>query len=802
MKVHCKTLQRIIEITTLHNDFKRLSENKCKFNKLFYYIELYYNQFMLNTIIIQPPLVQLNTPYPSGAYLSSFFKTVYKDYKIQGTVKWLDLSTELFHEIFCRNGLSLIFEKSKKKALKLADNLESQGDDNSAFQLRRYVSQSKNWCNWIDSIVAIVCGSHNLSGREFTHEFVRSAHAPRGARMENYLSKLTRDVGVDDSQILASLALADLADYITAAYDENFALIRYAERLATSEVSFSETMKGLDSPVLTDFYKPLLLRNISDLQGQNLFCISVPFPGTFTAALQSAGEIKALYGENCTVAFGGGYINTELRNVSEQRLFEFCDFLSYDKGYGSYLKLLEEYSKSETGIKNLLDGSQIYNVKYCLDGKIIQPLERDEELENAERQFVKNLIPDFSDIDFSRSPRLADDANPMHRIWNDGAWLKTYMAYGCYWHRCAFCDTSLDYVKNFCSVNQKSYFEGIYNQAQNKGVYGIHFVDEACPPVGLQQFALQNLTASKTMPKLTFWGNVRFEKTFSRDLADLLSYGGLTAVSAGIEIATGDGLDSVNKGIDMENIVSACCAFKEAGILVHSYMIYGFWNQTEQDLINSMETLRQLFAAGLLDSAFWHKFTLTLHSTVYQEWLDGKHQDLQPVPAPKTQFAENDIHWKGENKSQKYADGLNSALELWMHGEKLKKPVESYFQFRMPKPSIPQDFVDKLIEKYEKKRDSAFCEKAASEKKYVWIGGKPVLLKSSGGIQLCWSYMGELLYADVQKEKSCEIIKLLEKIEAENFDSENVSFTGKELNSVLGEKLFKSLRGKGLCALI
>ena len=215
-----------------------------------------------------------------------------------------------------------------------------------------------------------------------------------------------------------------------------------------------------------------------------------------------------------------------------------------------------------------------------------------------------------------------------------------------------------------------------------------------------------------------------------------------------------------------------------------------------------METLRQLFAAGLLDSAFWHKFTLTLHSTVYQEWLDGKHQDLQPVPAPKTQFAENDIHWKGENKSQKYADGLNSALELWMHGEKLKKPVESYFQFRMPKPSIPQDFVDKLIEKYEKKRDSAFCEKPAAEKKYVWIGGKPVLLKSSGGIQLCWSYMGELLYADVQKEKSCEIIKLLEKIEAENFDSENVSFTGKELNSVLGEKLFKSLRGKGLCALI
>ena len=134
---------------------------------------------MIRTVIIQPPLVQLNTPYPSGAYLSAFFKDFFFQEHIEGTTHWLDLSTELFHKIFCKDGLSLIFEQSENEALKLAQKMENQGDENSAFQLRRYVSESQNWSNWIDIIVSIVCPQSN-SGREYVHEFVRSAHALRG----------------------------------------------------------------------------------------------------------------------------------------------------------------------------------------------------------------------------------------------------------------------------------------------------------------------------------------------------------------------------------------------------------------------------------------------------------------------------------------------------------------------------------------------------------------------------------------------------------------------------------------------
>lgn len=782
---------------------------------------------MLNTLIIQPPLVQLNTPYPSGAYLLDFFNSLYEEKNVKGRVEWFDLSNSFFHKIFCKHGIAHIFNSTFEKALKLSSQYESQGDDNTAFHLRRFISQKEFWINWIDEIIAIVCSSNSkISGREFAHEFIRSAHVPRGMRVENFLSNLNRDVSTDDAQILSSLALADLADYITLVYDQNFALIRYAEHLATSTAEFSETIEGLKAPSLNDFYKPLLLEKIASYKNEpTLYCISVPFPGCFESALFSADLIRKECGDNAIIIFGGGYVNTELREISEKGIFDYCHILSYDKGYGSYIRLFDEFINAACGIEdekqcfnlkeafeNIFDSRKFYNFSYLKNGSVIIPLEKENEeykvLYKKEHEYIRKITPDYSHIDFTKYPRLADDTNPMHRIWNDGAWLKAYIAHGCYWHRCAFCDTTLDYVKDYCLTDINSLYDSLCVQAEKTGVHGIHFVDEACPPVALQNFALKNMAvkSSNKIP-LTYWGNIRFEKSFDRDLADLLSAGGLTAVSAGIEIATGNGLSAVNKGTDMENIVNACCAFKEAGILIHSYMIFGFWSQSVQDLIDSMETLRQLFGAGLLDSAFWHKFTLTLHSTVYEEYKKGKYPELKILPQKKTQFAKNDLHFEGEEKSEKFSAPLNAALELWMHGEKLSKPVESYFPFKMPKPSIAKDYIASLIAKYEENRDRKFHKipEQGSKEKFVWLGGVPLLLDSSdkSKMQICWSYMGELLYADIEKSKAHEVVNILETISAKNYDSfDKDKFSAERIYSVLGKKLYKELRGKGLCSLI
>ncbi len=779
---------------------------------------------MIDTIIIQPPQVQLNTPYPSGAYLLSFFKSLYKKRGVNGGVAWWDLSNELFHAIFCREGISKIFVKTADRALRMADEFEKSGDENSSFQLRRYICQSELWCRWIDAIVNILCSSSKISGREAVHEFVRGAHVPRGNRVENYLAKLGREVQADDAQIVASLSLADLSDYIGTVYDKNFSLVRYAEHLAAGFSSFDSILENLDSPVLTDFLEPILCKKLNALCKTNgsesdqnkapgkstdrefLFCISVPFPGCLTPALFCARTVKNIFGNSAVVSIGGGYVNTELRSLSEKRFFDFADFVSFDKGYGSYSMLFDVAGQNRNSIcaakQKIHQGKNpLYKIRYrSCNGKIIPQAEKDLQYEDSEKQSLLETFPDFSSLDFSRYPRLSDDKNPMHRIWNDGAWLKAFMAYGCYWHRCSFCDTSLDYVKNYCKTNIQNLYTSLYEQSCRTGVYGIHFVDEACPPAALQEFALKNLQTSKKSQRLTFWGNIRFEKTFSRDFADILSCGGLTAVSGGIEIATGKGLDSVNKGTDMENIVCACAAFKEAGILVHSYMIFGFWNQSEQELVDSMETLRQLFSEGLIDSAFWHKFSLTRHSTVFREWRQGLHTDLKPV-LRENSFSENELAFEGEGKSKKYAVPLNTALNLWQEGLGLEKSVEKFFPFAMPKPTIKKDYVQTLIQKYEEKKKNAFQKRPEPKEKFVWLGGKAILLDSKKAKQLCWSYMGEVLYADLEKNAADAVKDLLEKISVQNYSSTDSLFTAKEILKVLDEKTFTHLRGNGLCRL-
>ena len=73
----------------------------------------------MNVITVITPLVQLNAPYPSGAYLTSFFK------KMGCEACWHDLSIALYYEIFSKQGLEKLFSLTKEKALKLKTVFEA-----------------------------------------------------------------------------------------------------------------------------------------------------------------------------------------------------------------------------------------------------------------------------------------------------------------------------------------------------------------------------------------------------------------------------------------------------------------------------------------------------------------------------------------------------------------------------------------------------------------------------------------------------------------------------------------------------
>ena len=800
----------------------------------------------MKVLTIIPPIMQLNTAYPSGAYLTSFFKT-------EGCeASWCDLNIRLFYEIFSAVGLKRLFELSEARALQLADEAERKGDDNTAFNLRRYISQKENWIEWIDFITSVLCGG---GAREKEHQFLYSPFAPRGSRMENYLAGLaenSREPTVDDMRFLCSFALADLSDYITVAFDPQFSLVRYAESLAVDTRTFSDFEAQIDSPIMEYFYKPVLeklfqelpaassgrafrcsadapasslasLTNVSSLSpvaacgaapipkpDSLLICISIPFAGTFLPALYTARFLKEKLGSSAFVCIGGGFVNTELREARDPALAKYIDAISYDRGYGSYHDLLDSLVKPGNDNKvslSGLTGQSLYKLRLFTpqpDGTVhvTEPLWQDPGYEKYENEITAKIIPDYSDIDFSIYPRMCDDANAMHRIWTDGAWIKAYLAHGCYWHRCAFCDTSLDYVCGYKPTDIEPLYNGLLKTAREKGVYGIHFVDEALPPVALKKFALLNARSGNP---LYFWGNVRFEKTFTKDLAAFLSYCGLGGVSAGIESATGTGLESINKGTDIASITRACCAFKEAGILVHAYMIYGFWNDTPQTIIDSMETLRQFFEAGLLDSAFWHKFVLTRNSTVYNQWQKEENLSLVSSEEASSAFARNNLHFKGEEKFNKFGAPLETALNCWMHGDRLDQHVQKWFDFQVPKPTVNRTFINDLIEEYEEKnrqRAAALNEKTVQN--LWWLGGTPVLCGLSGNSnenqkEYRWLYLMEEQTAPAANlEALIPLLKSLRPETPEVARSTALAEISKNPNYL---KQLKKLHGRGLVLL-
>ena len=791
----------------------------------------------MKTIIITPPVVQFNTPYPSGAYLKAFFTHPEGGAFDSADVCWQDLNIRIFYEIFSAAGLRRLFELSEANALKLADAAERKGDDNTAFNLRRYINQKENWIEWIDFITAVLSGG---GAREKEHQFLYSPFAPRGSRMENYLSGLTesgREPCVDDMRFLCTFALADLSDYITAAFDPQFSLVRYAEALAVDTRTFSDFEKQIDSPMMEHFYKPVLEKTFCmdprvkpeddkyckpcDVCEANsvkddkplLICISIPFAGTFLPALYTARWFKQQFGENVFVCIGGGFVNTELREARDPALAKYIDAISYDRGYGSYHNLLDSRVKPGND-KSVIFGlgpeictsQSLYKMRLFKKERdrveVIEPLWQNAESEKFENQITAKIIPDYSDIDFSIYPRMCDDRNAMHRIWTDGSWIKAYLAHGCYWHRCAFCDTSLDYVCGYKPTDIEPLYNGLLKTARQKGVYGIHFVDEALPPVALKKFALLNARAGNP---LYFWGNVRFEKTFSKDLAAFLSYCGLGGVSAGIESATGTGLESINKGTDIASITQACCAFKEAGILVHAYMIYGFWNDTAQSIIDSMETLRQFFTAGLLDSAFWHKFVLTRNSTVYNQWEKDGTLDLVSGADSSSAFARNNLHFKGEEKFNKFGSPLDTALNAWMHGDRLEQKVQKWFDFQVPTPNVSRDFIEGLINQYEQKSSAKLTketfEKSDEGKGIFWLGGKPLVCGQGKSSELRWIYLQEECYLSCQtlENKNPEtVINLLIQLAPEAAADERINALNLIKKDQGLQKILSRLHNKGV----
>ena len=629
----------------------------------------------IRVLSIIPPMTQLNTPYPSTAYLTGFLRSRGID-AVQE-----DLALALVLKLFSADGLLAIRACSeaipKRKRSAIVNGFHRHFD--------RYLST-------ITPTIAFLQGrdptlAHRICGREFLPE------GPRFKPIDFYLQDGNDDplawafgaLGIEDrAKHLATLYLDDLADVLRDAVDPRFEFVRYAESLAQSQPTFDPLAEALTAPLnlvdrtLRDLTLAVLARH-----SPTVVLLSVPFPGSVYAAFRVAQTIKA-HDSSIITALGGGYVNTELRELSEARVFDYFDYVTVDSGELPLLALLEHLdgARPESRLARTFVRHAAKPAVHYIDNH------------EPDIPFAEVGTPTWDGLPLDGYLSLLDMLNPMHRLWSDGRWNKLTVAYGCYWKKCSFCDVGLDYISRYDDLAAATLADRIETVIAETKQTGFHFVDEAAPPKALKALATE---IRKRRLAISWWGNIRFEKSFNRELCQALADSGCIAVSGGLEVASDRLLKLMQKGVTVEQVARVTRAFSDAGILVHAYLMYGFPTQTVQDTVDALEYVRQLFNAGCIQSGFFHRFTCTVHSPVGKQ---PEQYGVTLMPLPKVSFAKNDVGFIDPAGVDHDALGtaLNKALYNYMHGIGLEADVRSWFSGGVPRATVPREYIARALE--------------------------------------------------------------------------------------------------------
>jgi hypothetical protein len=633
-------------------------------------------------LIITPPFTQLNTPYPASAYIKGFLNTK------NISAYQMDLGIEVILELFSKNGLTQIFS-----------SITHHPSPNN----QRIYSLKDNYIKTIDTVIAFLQGKNPSLARQIcAGNFL--PEASRFAQLDD-MEFAFGSMGLQDkAKHLATLYLEDLSDYIVECVDENFGFSRYAERLGRSANSFDELYEYLqmEQTFIDEITLRILHKRIEEVQPK-LICFSVPFPGNLYSAFRSAQFIKTNY-PTIKIAMGGGFPNTELRQLKDKRVFEFFDFITLDDG-----ELPLELVYNSICHDEPVSESQFKRTYIQKNNQVVYK----NDATKSDYKQSEVGTPDYSDLLLDKYISVIEMANPMHSLWSDGRWNKLTMAHGCYWGKCTFCDISLDYIKLYEPIAAKILVDRMEELIAQTGENGFHFVDEAAPPALMREVALEII---KRKLVVTWWTNIRFEKSFTADLCLLLKESGCIAVSGGLEVASDRLLELIKKGVTVEQVAQVTRNFTESGIMVHAYLMYGYPTQTIQETVDSLEMVRQLFELGVIQSGFWHQFAMTAHSPV------GMFpEEFGVIPEQNTiTFANNDINFKDKTgiNHDKFSFGLKKSLFNYMHGICFDYDLQDWFDFKIPKTTISPDFIYNCLEK-----EQNFTSKPNA--KIIWLGGNP-----------------------------------------------------------------------------
>ena len=399
----------------------------------------------------------------------------------------------------------------------------------------------------------------------------------------------------------ASKVIDDLARYVRDEIDPDFGFSRYAEHLCAAVEDFGELERKVRRRGVIDRPLERRLKEAMDEVLPDVVGVTCPFPGTLVGAFKIARWIRR-HRPGVRLLLGGGYVSTELRTMTDRRPYRYFDAFQFDEGYAQ--------------------------MEVECAGERTRP-----------RPVPAFVRPSYEGIDWNEYFDVVETDNFVTNLWNSGKWVKLVMARGCYWHKCAFCDVVLPYIGCFRMPKAKA----IVDAMEALGTR-FHFVDEAMPP------ALVDAVCDEILKRgfaCEWWGNIRFDAAFTPALAKKMAKAGCVCVTGGLECANDRLLRLMNKGITLAGAEKVLKGFKAAKIFVHAYLMYDFPTETKAEQKAAERYVKDLGRRGLIQSCFWHRFALTVHSPIAQRPSDFGIVVTTPPPKRSDRvFARNELAYE------------------------------------------------------------------------------------------------------------------------------------------------------------